>query len=445
MKNSYKKCKLQKGLNKKIIRYISSIKNEPDWMLNFRLKSFDNFKKIKMPKFGPDLSFINFSSYTYFSREMQNIKNNWENVPLKIKNIFKKTGILEAEQKILSGVAAQYESEVIYNNLIIELKKKGVIFLSTDQAIQKYPKIVKKYFGKVISNNDNKFSALNGAVWSGGVFIYIPKNVHLEKPLQSYFRINNNKFGQFERTLIIVDEGASVHYLEGCSAPIFSNDSLHASVVEIVVLKNAKCRYSTIQNWSTNVINLVTKRAVVYENGTMEWIDGNIGSLINMKYPACILKEKKATGICISIAISTEKQFQDTGARMIHLAPNTHSTVISKSIVSNGGTANYRGTVRHSKIAINSSSHVECDTLMLDDFSKSDTIPKNEIFNNKSFIEHETIISKINEEKLFYLMSKGINKKKAIELIIVGFISPFSNELPIEYAVEFNRIIKMYF
>ena len=440
-----KNNKFPKGLNKKIIRRISLLKNEPDWMLKFRLESFDNFKKIKIPKFGPNLSFINFSSYTYFSRELQNIKNNWNDVPLKIKNVFKKIGIPEAEQKFLSGVTAQYESEAIYNNLMIELKKKGVIFLSTDQAVQKYPEIVKKYFGKIVSNRDNKFSALNGAVWSGGVFIYIPKNVHLEKPLQSYFRINSNKIGQFERTLIIVDEGANVHYLEGCSAPIFSNDSLHAGVVEIVVLKNAKCRYSTIQNWSTNVINLVTKRAFVYENGIMEWVDGNIGSSINMKYPACFLIGKNSIGTCISIAIAAEKkQIQDTGARMIHLAPNTHSTIISKSIVSKGGTSNYRGTVRHSNLATNSSSHVECDTLMLDNSSKSNTIPKNEIFNNKSFIEHETIISKINEEKLFYIMSRGINKKKAIELIVVGFISPFSNELPIEYAVEFNRIIKTY-
>lgn len=442
MKKNYK---FPKGLNKKIIRHISLLKNEPDWMLKFRLESFDNFKKIKIPKFGPDLSFIDFSSYTYFSRELQNIKNNWNDVPLKIKNVFKKIGIPEAEQKFLSGVTAQYESEAIYNNLMIELKKKGVIFLSTDQAVQKYPEIVKKYFGKIVSNRDNKFSALNGAVWSGGVFIYIPKNVRLEKPLQSYFRINSNKIGQFERTLIIVDEGANVHYLEGCSAPVFSNDSLHAGVVEIVVLKNAKCRYSTIQNWSTNVINLVTKRAFVYENGIMEWVDGNIGSSINMKYPACFLIGKNSIGTCISIAIAAEKkQIQDTGARMIHLAPNTHSTIISKSIVSKGGTSNYRGTVRHSNLATNSSSHVECDTLMLDNSSKSNTIPKNEIFNNKSFIEHETIISKINEEKLFYIMSRGINKKKAIELIVVGFISPFSNELPIEYAVEFNRIIKTY-
>ena len=440
-----KNNKFPKGLNKKIIRRISLLKNEPDWMLKFRLESFDNFKKIKIPKFGPNLSFINFSSYTYFSRELQNIKNNWNDVPLKIKNVFKKIGIPEAEQKFLSGVTAQYESEAIYNNLMIELKKKGVIFLSTDQAVQKYPEIVKKYFGKIVSNRDNKFSALNGAVWSGGVFIYIPKNVRLEKPLQSYFRINSNKIGQFERTLIIVDEGANVHYLEGCSAPVFSNDSLHAGVVEIVVLKNAKCRYSTIQNWSTNVINLVTKRAFVYENGIMEWVDGNIGSSINMKYPACFLIGKNSIGTCISIAIAAEKkQIQDTGARMIHLAPNTHSTIISKSIVSKGGTSNYRGTVRHSNLATNSSSHVECDTLMLDNSSKSNTIPKNEIFNNKSFIEHETIISKINEEKLFYIMSRGINKKKAIELIVVGFISPFSNELPIEYAVEFNRIIKTY-
>ncbi|MBP5301375.1 MAG: Fe-S cluster assembly protein SufB [Bacilli bacterium] len=437
---------MRKGLDENIIRYISAVKKEPDWMLKFRLDSFKNFKKHKMPNFGPDLSFIDFSSYTYFSRELKNAKTKWSDVPNKIKNVFNKIGIPEAEQKFLSGVTAQYGSEAIYNNLMNDLKKKGVIFLSTDQAVQQYPELVKKYIGKVVSNNDNKFAALNGAVWSGGVFIYIPKGIHIDKPLQSYFRINDNKFGQFERTLIIVDEGASVHYLEGCSAPIFSNDSLHAGVVEIFVLKNAKCRYSTVQNWSTNVINLVTKRAVVNENGKMEWIDGNIGSAINMKYPACILKEKKAVGFCVSVAIAAEKQqLQDAGARMIHLAPDTHSTILSKSIASNGGVANYRGTVRHSRIALNSSSHVECDTLLLDERSESSTIPKNEIFNNQSYIEHEAFVSKISEEKLFYLMSRGIDKKKAIQLIIVGFIAPFSNELPLEYAVEFNRLIKTYF
>ena len=332
---------------------------------------------------------------------------------------------------------------MVYHNMLKEVEEKGVIFLSTDMALQMYPDLVRKFFGTVINAADNKFSALNSAVWSGGSFIYVPKGVHLDKPLQSYFRINNEKTGQFERTLIICDEGSSVHYVEGCTAPIYSKESLHAAVVEIVVLKDAKCRYSTVQNWSNNIVNLVTKRADVYENGLMEWIDGNIGSQINMKYPACILKGEGAKGICISIAVAGKGQIQDAGARMIHLAPNTTSSIISKSIVKNGGISNYRGTCRIAENAINSKAHVECDTLILDSISKSDTIPKNECKNNSSFLEHEATVSKIDEDKLFYLMSRGISEKDAIQMMIMGFIEPFSRELPMEYAVELNQLIKL--
>lgn len=432
-----------KGLNEDVIRAISKAKDEPDWMLEFRLKAYRNFIKFPFPSFGPDVSDLDFDSYTYFTRYAKNEKTNWDEVPETIKNTFKKLGIPEAEQKYLSGAATQYESEMVYHNMLEEVKEKGVIFLSTDMALKLYPDLFKKYFGTVVNANDNKFSALNSAVWSGGSFIYVPKNVHLDKPLQSYFRINNEKTGQFERTLIIVDEGADVHYVEGCTAPLYSNESLHAAVVEIIVHKNASCRYSTIQNWSNNIVNLVTKRAAVYENGKMEWIDGNIGSQVNMKYPGCILKERGAKGICISIAVASKGQYQDAGARMIHEAPETTSQIISKTIVRNGGVSNYRGTVRIKKDAINSKSHVECDTLILDDFSYSDTIPKNECYNNSSFLEHEASVSKIDEEQLYYLMSRGISKKDAIQMIVMGFIEPFSKELPMEYAVELNQLIKL--
>ena len=431
------------GISDEIVRKISAFKNEPQWVLDFRLKAFKKFKEMPLPSFGPKLDDLNFDSYTYFTRVVEGEKRNWNDVPPVIKETFNRLGIPEAEQKFLAGVTTQYESEVIYSNMLKEVEEKGVIFISTEEAIQKYPDIYRKYFNTVVPYQDNKFSALNGAVFSGGTFIYVPKGVKLEKPLQSYFRINNVKTGQFERTLIIVDEGADVHYVEGCTAPIFSTDSLHAAVVEIVVLKNAKCRYTTIQNWSNNIINLVTKRAYVHEGGWMEWIDGNIGSQVNMKYPACILAGKYAKGTCISIAVASKGQYQDAGARMIHLAPETSSNIISKSIVHSGGVANYRGTVRiHSK-AKNSRSHVECDTLILDEISKSDTIPKNEMFNNESFIEHEATVSKINEEQLFYLMSRGISKEEATQMIIMGFIQPFSRELPMEYAVELNRLLQL--
>ena len=431
------------GLNEDIIRQISKLKNEPDWMLEYRLKSYKAFLKLPLPSFGPDLSSLDYDTYTYFTRLANKETQSWDEVPETVKNTFDKLGIPEAEQKYLAGVSTQYESEVVYHNMLKEVEEKGVIFLSTDMALKLYPDLFKKYFGTVVPFADNKFSALNGAVWSGGSFIYVPKGVHLEKPLQSYFRINNEKSGQFERTLIIVDEGADVHYVEGCTAPIYSKESLHAAVVEIIVLKNGKCRYSTVQNWSINIVNLVTKRAICYENASMDWIDGNVGSQLNMKYPACILAGEGAKGTCISIAVAGKGQYQDAGARMIHLASNTSSTIISKSIVKNGGVANYRGTVRHHKNAQNCRSHVECDTLILDNLSKSDTIPNNEVKNNTSYIEHEATVSKISEEQLFYLMSRGISEKDATQMIIMGFIEPFSKELPMEYAVELNQLIKM--
>ena len=431
------------GLTEEVVRQISKLKNEPEWMLEFRLKAFKAFQEMPMPSFGPDLSMLNFDSYTYFTRMANGEAKNWEDVPETVKNTFQKLGIPEAEQKYLAGVSTQYESEVVYHNMLKEVEEKGVVFLSTDMGLKLYPEIFKKYFGTVVPIRDNKFSALNGACWSGGSFVYVPKGVHLEKPLQSYFRINNEKTGQFERTLIIVDEGADVHYVEGCTAPSYSKESLHSGVVEIIVLKNAKCRYSTVQNWSTNIVNLVTQRAICYEGASMDWIDGNVGSGTNMKYPAVILAGEGAKGTCISIAVAGKGQYQDAGSRMIHLASNTSSTIISKSIVKGGGTANYRGTVRHMKNAKNCRSHVECDTLILDDKSYSDTIPNNEVKNNTSYIEHEATVSKISEDQLFYLMSRGISEKDATQMIIMGFIEPFSKELPMEYAVELNQLIKL--
>ena len=435
--------KTGKGLSKEIIIEISKAKNEPEWMLEYRLKAFEAFERLPFPSFGPKLDDLDFQSFTYFTRLSDKESKKWDDVPETVKNTFNKLGIPEAEQKYLAGVSTQYESEVVYHNMLKEVEEKGVIFLSTDAALKVCPELVKKYFGTIVPYSDNKFSALNSAVWSGGSFIYVPKGVHLEKPLQSYFRINNEKSGQFERTLIIVDEDADVHYVEGCTAPTYSKESLHAAVVEIFVHKNGKCRYSTVQNWSTNIVNLVTKRAICYENAQMDWIDGNIGSQVNMKYPACILAGKGARGTCISIAVADKGQFQDAGARMIHLADDTSSTIISKSIVKNGGIANYRGTVRHMPNIKNARSHVECDTLILDNISKSDTIPNNDVRNNKSYIEHEATVSKINEDQLFYLMSRGLSKKEATQMIVMGFIEPFSKELPMEYAVELNQLIKM--
>lgn len=435
--------KTQKGLNEDIIREISNIKQEPQWMLEFRLKAYEMFRKLKNPKWGPNLNSIDFDDFTYYIRPSEKTESSWEDVPDTIKNTFDKLGIPEAEKKFLAGVSTQYESEVVYHNMLKEVQEKGVIFLDTDSGLKQYPELFKEYFSKVVSYADNKYAALNSAVWSGGSFIYVPKGVKLDKPLQSYFRINSERMGQFERTLIIVDEGADVHYVEGCTAPQYSKESLHAAVVEIYVKKGGKCRYSTVQNWSGNIINLVTKRAYVEEYGTMEWIDGNIGSQLTMKYPACVLAGEYAKGMCISIAVARENQLQDAGAKMIHLAPHTSSNIISKSLSRNGGKVNYRGEVRHGPNAAYAKSKVECDTLILDKYSTSDTIPTNINQTNTSTIEHEATVSKISEEQLFYLMSRGLSNQEATEMIVMGFLEPFTRELPMEYAVELNQLLKL--
>ncbi len=436
--------KIKKGLTEATIREISAIKKEPQWMLDIRLKAFHYFEKAKMPTWGPDLSQLDFNETIYYVKASEREVTDWKDVPVKIKDTFNKLGIPEAEAKWLSGAAAQYDSEMVYHNMLDEFTKKGVIFTSTDQAVQLYPDLVKKYFGKLVPYSDNKFAALNTAVWSGGSFIYVPKGVKLDKPLQSYFRINAENSGQFERTLIIVDALGDLNYVEGCTAPIYAKDSLHAAVVEVYVHDEAKMRYTTIQNWSDNVYNLVTKRAKTWKNANMEWVDGNIGSKINMKYPAVLLAGEGSRASCISIAIANGKNIkQDAGAKMIHLADNTQSQIVSKSIASNGGEVNYRGLVQIMPKSRNSRSKVECDTMLLDDHSKSDTIPTNKVFNNDSAIEHEATVSKISEEELFYLMSRGLNEASAREMIIMGFIEPFARELPMEYAVELNRLVAM--
>jgi Fe-S cluster assembly protein SufB len=429
------------GLDKEVIKKISEIKKEPAWMANFRLQSFKSFLNQKMPDFGPKIN-INFDDIIYYKSISNEVHKDWEEVPSEVKTIFCNLGVIKAEQEYLGGISTQYESAVIYHNMIKELEDKNIIFLDTDTALKKYPDLFKKYFNQLVKYDENKFTALNGAVWSGGTFIYIPPHTKLDRPLQSYFRINTKNMGQFERTIIIVDEDSELHYIEGCTAPTYTSDSLHAAVVEIYVGKNAKCRYTTIQNWATNIYNLTTKRAIVEENGLMEWIDGNIGSKINMKYPSCILKGEYARGNCISIAMADKGQIQDTGAKMIHMAPNTKSNVIAKSIARNGGNATYRGTVRINKDAINSSSSIKCDTIILDENSKSDTIPNNIVLNDSSNIEHEATVSKVSDEKLFYLASRGIDIDKAREMIIIGFIDAFKEELPMEYAVELNNLLK---
>ena len=432
-----------RGLNEEVVRNISKMKNEPEWMLDIRLKAYHQFMKKNWPTFGPDVKFLTFDDYIYYIKSSKKTANDWDEVPAEIKDTFDKLGIREAEQKYLAGVTTQFESEAVYHNTIKELEDLGVIFCDTDTGLREHPEIFKEYFTKVVPTADNMFASLNTAVWSGGSFIYVPKGVKLTKPLQSYFRINTEQMGQFERTLIIVDEGASIHYVEGCTAPQYSKDSLHAAVVEIYIKKNAYCRYSTVQNWSNNIVNLVTKRAFVEEGGHMEWIDGNIGSMVNMKYPACILAGEGAKGTCVTIAFASQGQFQDTGAKMIHLAPNTTSQIISKSLCRGGGKVNYRGTVRHAQKATNAKSHIECDTMILDDISTSDTIPTNIVENDTSYIEHEATVSKVNEEQLFYLMSRGLTEAQATEMIVMGFIEPFAKELPMEYAVELNQLIKL--
>ena len=433
--------KLNKGIDEEKIRLISKHKNEPEWMLNYRLDSFKKFKNFEMPSFGPKIK-LNFDDIIYYKSLDKVVANNWDDVDKDIRKTFDDIGLSDAEEKYLGGIHVQYESEALYRNMLKEVEDKNVIFLDTDTALKKYPDIFKKYFGKLVSNDDNKFAALNGSVWSGGTFIYVPPHTKLDRPLQSYFRINSKDMGQFERTLIIVDDDSELHYIEGCTAPVYSNDSLHAACVEIFVGKNAKCRYTTIQNWSNNVYNLVTKRAIVDDYGVMEWVDGNIGSKVTMKYPCCVLKGDYSKGSCTTIAVADKMQVQDTGAKMIHLGKHTKSNILSKSIARNGGNASYRGLVKITDLAKKSFASVKCDTMILDEKSKSDTFPTNICKNNSSSIEHEATVSKINPENLFYLMTRGIDIDKATELLIIGFLEAFTEELPLEYAVELNNLLK---
>ena len=430
-----------KGLTKDNIIKISTHKKEDTWVKDYRIKSYEYFEKMnKTLPFGPEFK-LNFDDIIYYKSATDELTDDWNKVMKPIKSELDKLGVLESEQ-YMDGMGVQYESEVIYHNMLKELTDKKVIFTSIDNAIKEYPLLVKKYFGKIVKNTDNLYAALNSSVFSGGSFIYIPPHTKLNRPLQSYFRINSKGMGQFERTLIIVDDDSELHYIEGCTAPTYATSSLHAAVVEIYVGKNSKCRYTTIQNWAPNVYNLVTKRALVEENGTMEWIDGNIGSKLTMKYPCCILKGDNSTGTCISIAVASNNQIQDTGARMIHLGKNTNSKIISKSIARSGGNATYRGDVKIKEDATNSYSMIKCDTLILDKDSISDTIPTNIVSNNTSTIEHEATVSKINDANIFYLESKGIPKETCEELIVLGFLEEFRKELPMEYAVELNQILK---
>lgn len=435
--------KSKKGLDVEVVKVISDIKKEPLWMREKRLLALEIFYKKRMPTWGGDLSNINFEDIYYYIKPTINVEKKWEDLPKEIKNTYDRLGLPEAEKEYLGGIKAQYESEVVYGSLQKNLSDKGVIFCSMDEAVQNYPDMVREYFGKLVPAGDNKFAALNSAVWSGGSFLYIPKGVKVDLPLQAYFRINSANSGQFERTMIIVDEGAYVHYVEGCTAPIYSSDSLHAAVVEIFVKKNARCRYTTIQNWSINVYNLVTKRTWVEENGIMEWVDGNFGSRLTMKYPSVILAEEGARGEILSIAIAGKGQHQDAGGKCVHLAPNTSSRIISKSISFKGGRASYRGLVSINKGAVNSRSKVVCDALIMDKDSRSDTYPTNKISEPKSIIEHEATVSKIGEEQLFYLMSRGFEEHEAEAMIVNGFIEPIAKELPMEYSVELNRLINM--
>ena len=430
------------GLSEEKVRKISEIKNEDDWVLDYRLKGYKSFVEQGMPLFGPEIN-LNFDDVIYYKNNEadKKLENNWNNILKPVVDELDSVGVLESE-KHFGGMGVQYESEVIYHNMIEELEKKNVIFTSIEDAIKRYPDLVKKYFGKIVAFTENKFAALNAAVFSGGSFIYVPKNTVLDRPLQSYFRINSKNMGQFERTLIIVDDNSSLHYVEGCTAPSYSESGLHAAIVEIYVGKNSKCRYSTVQNWATNVYNLVTKRALVDESGIMEWIDGNIGSKVTMKYPCCVLKGDNSRGTCITISVAKSGQEQDSGARMIHIGKNTKSNIVSKSIAGNGGNATYRGKVEIKKNALNSDAMVKCDSLILDDKSMSDTIPTNIVGNITSNIEHEATVSKISDDVLFYLISRGIPEERATELIVLGFIDEFKSELPMEYAVELNQLIK---
>jgi len=433
----------KKGLSRGTIEEISKMKGEPDWMLEFRLRAFDVFMSKPMPNWGGDLEHIDFQNIYYYAKAAGKSSQSWDDVPESVRNTFEKLGIPEAERKFLAGVGAQYESETVYHHLNEELEKQGVIFVDTDTAVKKYPEILRKYFGKIIPPEDNKFAALNSAVWSGGSFIYIPPNVKVELPLQAYFRINAENIGQFERTLIIADEGADVHYIEGCTAPVYSSESLHSAVVELVAKKGAKIRYTTIQNWSKDVYNLVTKRAYAYENATVEWVDGNLGSKLTMKYPGVYMMGKNAHAEIISIAFAGKGQHQDAGAKAVHLAPNTTSRIVSKSVSKDSGRTTYRGLLHVAKGASGVKSNVRCDALLLDEFSRTDTYPYVEVNQDDATITHEATVGKIGDEQIFYLMSRGFSESDALSLIVGGFMEPFTKELPMEYAVELNRMVKM--
>ena len=434
----------RRGISEQVVTDISDRKNEDEWMKNFRLKGYNFFTKKPMPSFGSDLSEIDFDNIKYFVRSTEKQAQTWEDLPEDIRNTYERLGIPEAErQRLVAGVAAQYESEVVYHQIREDLEEQGVIFLDTDTALKEHPEIFKEYFGTVIPAGDNKFAALNTAVWSGGSFVYVPPGVHVEIPLQAYFRINTENMGQFERTLIIADEGSYVHYIEGCTAPIYKSDSLHSAVVEIIVKKNARVRYTTIQNWSNNVYNLVTKRAIAHEGATMEWIDGNIGSKVTMKYPSVILAGEHARGETLSVAFAGEGQHQDAGAKMIHAAPNTSSSIVSKSIARAGGRSSYRGEVKIHPGAKNSRNTVMCDALLVDTISRSDTYPAIDVREDDVTMGHEATVSQVSEEQLFYLQSRGIEQDEAMAMIVRGFIEPIAKELPMEYALELNKLIEM--
>ncbi len=439
------KFKSGKGLTEEIVRAISEFKKEPEWMLDFRLKAYRAFQDMPMPWWGNTelLATVDFSNIHYYIKPERDHEKSWDDVPEEIKDTFDKLGIPEVERKFLAGVTAQYESEVVYHSIKKEFEKLGIVFLDMDSALKEYPELVKKYFGTVIPIRDNKFAALNSAVWSGGSFIYVPKGVKVDTPLQAYFRINAQNMGQFERTLIIADEDSDVHYIEGCSAPVYSSDSLHAAVVEVIALKGARIRYSTIQNWSNNVYNLVTKRAVAYENATVEWVDGNIGAKFTMKYPAIFLKGERAHAEILSVAFAGKGQHQDSGAKIFHLASNTTSRIVSKSISKGSGRASYRGWVKVNKGMKNCKSDVKCDALLFGEKARSDTYPRMEVYEPTTKLTHEATVSKIQEDQLFYLMSKGLSEDEASTMIINGFFEPFTKELPMEYAVEFNRLVSL--
>ena len=434
--------KARKGLDAEIVHQISDIKNEPDWMREFRLQSFEIFQSKPTPTWGGDIE-IDFQDIYYYLKPTESQGKTWDDVPQEIKETFDKLGIPEAEKKFLAGVKAQFESEVVYGSLQEELGNKGVIFTDTDTAVREHPDLLREYFATIIPPQDNKMAALNSAVWSGGSFIYIPPGVKIEFPLQAYFRINAESMGQFERTLIICDEGSQVHYVEGCTAPMYTTESLHSAVVEVVVKRNARCRYTTIQNWANNIYNLVTKRAVAYQDATMEWVDGNLGSKLTMKYPAVYMLEPGARGEILSIAFSSQGQHQDAGAKLVHCAPNTTGQILSKSISKNGGRSSYRGLVKVEKGATGSKSNVVCDALILDPDSRSDTYPYIEIAEQDVTIGHEASVSRIGEEQLFYLMSRGLTESEASTMIVNGFVEPLIKELPMEYAVEMNRLIQL--